>query len=674
MQNAIEQQEIASRFALGNPQALLQTAPEFIELLPVAAYACDAEGRILWFNQRAAEMWGRTPCVGDASERFCGSWKLYFGGRTITHAETPMADVLRTGRAVHGAEGLVERPDGSQVWATVHIDPVKDAKGELLGAINCFHDTTELHRARIDAAVHDAHTRQSLDAMQRQRRLYEAILTNTPDLAYIFDLDHTFTYANEVLLKMWGKTREEAIGKNCLELGYPAWHAAMHDREIEQVIATKRPVRGEVPYSGTFGRRIYDYIFVPVIGPDGNVEAVAGTTRDTTDQKRSEQRALAQKQILEKVATGRPLLETLDALMLFLEAQEPELRCGILLVDEDGAHFRRGSGPSLPERYHAALDGVPITPPFLGSCGEAAHRGAVVVCQDLETETRYADAWRTLLLSCGIRAARSTPVYGSNGRPLASIAMYADTPCDPTPDPALLAIATHLSAIAIGAAKDISARKRHEQHRELLINELNHRVKNTLATVQSMAMQTLRNAADTHQAGEQIEARLMALSRAHEILTRGHWHGANLDNIVREAVAPYCGSPNHFDIDGPATRVPPRHALSLAMALHELCTNAVKYGALSRDEGRVRIEWRVTDGADGKQALQLRWSEHGGPLVTRPTRRGFGSRLIERGLKQDLHGDVKLDFARAGVVCTITAPLPCTPADPAGLVEVRAHG
>lgn len=135
MQNAIEQQEIASRFALGNPQALLQTAPEFIELLPVAAYACDAEGRILWFNQRAAEMWGRTPCVGDASERFCGSWKLYFGGRTITHAETPMADVLRTGRAVHGAEGLVERPDGSQVWATVHIDPVKDAKGELLGAI-----------------------------------------------------------------------------------------------------------------------------------------------------------------------------------------------------------------------------------------------------------------------------------------------------------------------------------------------------------------------------------------------------------------------------------------------------------------------------------------------------------------------------------------------------------
>ena len=109
-------------------------------------------------------------------------------------------------------------------------------------------------------------------------------------LAYVFDLDHRFTYANDVLLRMWGKTWDEAIGKNCLELGYEPWHAEMHDREIEQIIATRQPIRGEVPFAGTFGRRIYDYIFVPVLDEHGNVTAIAGTTRDITERKMAELR------------------------------------------------------------------------------------------------------------------------------------------------------------------------------------------------------------------------------------------------------------------------------------------------------------------------------------------------------------------------------------------------
>jgi PAS domain S-box-containing protein len=124
---------------------------------------------------------------------------------------------------------------------------------------------------------------------QRRRRLYEAALSNTPDLVYVLDLSHRFIYANEVLLRLWGKTWDEAIGKNCLELGYEPWLADRHDREIEQVIATKRPVKGEVPFTGTIGRRIYEYIFVPVVGEKGEVEAVAGTTRDVTDRKAQEE-------------------------------------------------------------------------------------------------------------------------------------------------------------------------------------------------------------------------------------------------------------------------------------------------------------------------------------------------------------------------------------------------
>ncbi|MBV9926602.1 MAG: PAS domain-containing protein [Acidobacteria bacterium] len=132
----------------------------------------------------------------------------------------------------------------------------------------------------------------------RQRRLYDTILSSTPDLVYVFDLGHRFTYANDVLLRMWGRSWDEAIGKNCLELGYPDWHAAMHDRELEEVKATKQPVRGVVPFSGTFGRRLYDYIFVPIIGADGEVEAIAGTTRDVTEIKEAEESLLRSRETL----------------------------------------------------------------------------------------------------------------------------------------------------------------------------------------------------------------------------------------------------------------------------------------------------------------------------------------------------------------------------------------
>lgn len=152
-------------------------------------------------------------------------------------------------------------------------------------------------KARVATHINIAMLRKEIE---KERRLYDTILSNTPDLAYVFDLNHRFIYANKALLAMWGKSWGEAMGKNCLELGYPPWHAAMHDREIERVIATKMPVRGEVPFTGTNGRRIYDYIFVPVLNPAGKAEAIAGTTRDVTDRvnieealKQSEERLRA---------------------------------------------------------------------------------------------------------------------------------------------------------------------------------------------------------------------------------------------------------------------------------------------------------------------------------------------------------------------------------------------
>ncbi|SEJ35045.1 PAS domain-containing protein [Frateuria terrea] len=199
---------------------------------------------------------------------------------------------------------------------------------------------------------------------------------------------------------------------------------------------------------------------------------------------------------------------------------------------------------------------------------------------------------------------------------------------------------------------DITERKRHEQHQRLLLHELNHRVKNTLVTVQSMAMQTFRPGADPEQAREQFEGRLMALSRAHDILTRESWSGASLAAIVQEAIAPYRDQRRErLYASGPPVWLPPRHALAFAMVLHELGTNAVKYGALSSRDGRVDIGWTANE------SLRLRWVESGGPAVVPPARRGFGSRLIERGLRHEIGGRVILQFAAGGVVCTIEAPL-----------------
>ncbi len=316
-------------------------------------------------------------------------------------------------------------------------------------------------------------------------RIYEALLQATPDLLYVFDLQHRFIYANAALLEMWGMRWEEAANKTCLELGYEPWHAAMHDDEIERVIATRQPVRGEVTFPHTVkGTRVYDYIFTPVLGPDGGVEAISGSTRDVTE------------------------------------------------------------------------------------------------------------------------------------------------------------------------------RKQHEEHLQLLINELNHRVKNSLVMVQSLARQSFIHSATLVDAREKLDARLLALSTAHDTLTRQNWHSADLLELTQDAAALYeSGDRNRFILEGTPCRLDPRRALALSMALHELCTNAVKHGALSAPTGNVRISWERQRHQD-QELIELVWQETGGPAVQPPAQRGFGSRLLERGLKHDLAGEVELAFEPGGLCFRARIPVP----------------
>ena len=202
-----------------------------------------------------------------------------------------------------------------------------------------------------------------------------------------------------------------------------------------------------------------------------------------------------------------------------------------------------------------------------------------------------------------------------------------------------------------GTTEDIHDQRLAEERQRLLINELNHRVKNTLATVQAIAFQTLKGDISLGEARARFEARLLALSRAHNLLTDESWEGASLERVIADTTAHLDGDDDQrFYVAGEPVFLSPRAALALSLALHELSTNASKYGALCGEEGKVSIRWMMTD-----EILRLEWKETGGPAVAEPARRGFGSRLIERGLEADLAGRAQLHFEPDGLRCVIEA-------------------
>ena len=208
----------------------------------------------------------------------------------------------------------------------------------------------------------------------------------------------------------------------------------------------------------------------------------------------------------------------------------------------------------------------------------------------------------------------------------------------------------------VASVTDISERKRAEQRQQLLLSELNHRVKNTLATVQSIAVHTLTGSSGMD-SRESFEARLIALSRTHDLLARTSWEGASLRELLLQELDPFRsadGAP--LTVEGPDFEIWPKTALALGLALHELATNAAKHGALSTVGGKVCVTWDIS-GPLEEGTLRLKWRESGGPPVKKAERRGFGLTVIERSLSLELDGRVELDFAPTGLVCEMEIPL-----------------
>jgi two-component sensor histidine kinase len=260
----------------------------------------------------------------------------------------------------------------------------------------------------------------------------------------------------------------------------------------------------------------------------------------------------------------------------------------------------------------------------------------------------------------------AVPVISRSGEVLGGLFFGHKEPgvfCEPTEKivagiAAQAAVAIDNARLFKAAQSELAERRRVEKHQDLLLAELNHRVKNTLAIVLSIATQTLRHAdtAETFRAG--FEARIMALAEAHNLLTESNWEGASLRAMIERVLTPYrgVGEPRYILAGTKDIQIGPRMAVALVMALNELATNAAKYGALSDEKGQVNVSWAIAEGGEPGY-LRVKWAEIGGPPVNPPERKGFGSRLI-RSLSEDEAGKVEMEFAPTGLVCTFDLPLP----------------
>ena len=521
----------------------------------------------------------------------------------LTHPEDRAVNLsLLANSAQSGDPFVLEkrylRPDGSPVWVNISVTPLFNGEGALCGHLGVAVDITE--RRRAEAALAESEER------------YRRAITAFHGATYETDLETGYAYRAPRVYEMLGFRPEDA------EPTRQWWFDRIHPDDAPrfhdclEALFSGKADELDLEFRVRHADGSWMWVWqrgLAVRDEKGRLKSTVGAILDISRRKATEAA------LRESEARFRHMADSAPALIWMTDAEGK--------VAFANMHFDYLFGRSATEMLGNGWMSVIHPDDLAGFC--AASLAAFTEREAFKAEVRVVDkhgAVRWMQCEGVIRLDDAERFLGYTG-----------------------------------CGVDITEGKLAEERQQLLIHELNHRVKNTLATVQSIASQTLRNAASTGAAREAFEARLIALSRAHDVLTRESWEGADLGEIVGQALEPYRGQGDAaFSLEGPPIKMPPRMALALALALQELATNAAKYGALSTREGRIGIRWGMTR-VDGVPQLQLRWEESGGPPVAEPTRRGFGTPLIERGLAQDLGGDVRIDFAPTGVVCTVEAPL-----------------
>ncbi|MCJ2033017.1 PAS domain S-box protein [Methylobacterium sp. J-068] len=528
-------------------------------------------------------------------------WTEFWDGPAKVEAKAAVQAALKSGIGRFAGPACTMK--GTPKWWDVLLTPIRDGDGEVSRLLAVSRDVTAARKAEEELAASET----------RYRDLYDSIDAGFCVIEVRVDaderpLDYRFLEVNPAFERQSGLT--DVLGKWMRELapGHEEHWFEIHDR----IARSGEPERFE-RVAAALGNRWFE-VFAYPFGESGSHQ-VAVLFNDITERKRTEEALRASE------ASQRSILETVPVGILFAEAPSGRIVGGNVRIEEILGH------PVLPSPNVAAYgewksfhaDGEPVCPdeyPLARVIAEGMDRAQLQVRYRRPDGT---DTWIDIVAAA---------IRGADGR---------------------------LSG-AVAAVSDIDARRRAEEERDLLNHELSHRMKNLLAMVQAIAANTLRGATDVEAAKDVLADRLITLGKAHDLLLGGAAERAAIEPVVRGGVGLQDDGGGRVDYRGPPVEIGGRAALALALMMHELATNAAKYGALSTPGGRVDVEWTLT-GADADPVLTISWRERDGPPVLPPSRKGFGSRLIERGLVNAVDGRISLTYPPEGVRCVVEAPL-----------------
>lgn len=443
-------------------------------------------------------------------------------------------------------------------------------------------------------------------------------------------VDNPIVFANDAFIRLTGYTREEVLGRNCRFLQGPETNPDDVTR-LREAIDRRSQIEMEIINHRKDGSRFHNRVLIsPVFDEDGHLTYFFASQFDVTlERDRLVRLQQEHDQLVADVETRSQDLRLSEERLRFtmqaarlgswiLDLVDMRLTCSEICKQNFG---REPRDPFTLEQFFESI--VP----------SERERIRTAVAEAIESHSDYESEYRILTPSGESRwiMARGRVHYGADDKPLSMS----------------------------GVTLDITENRRNEEQRLLLTAELKHRVKNSMATIQSIATQTLRNASSLKEAAEVLTARMQSLASAHDLLTREEWKSATIAESVAIAIESFdTPGSRRFRVGGPRINLGPRAAMALVLALHELCTNAAKYGALSAPNGHVNINWDVTKyGAE--EMIEFRWQEVGGPLVkSKPARNGFGTRLIEKALAAELNGKGEIRYLRSGVVFSMVAPMP----------------
>lgn len=348
--------------------------------------------------------------------------------------------------------------------------------------------------------------------------------------------------------------------------------------------------------------------------------------------------------VLVRIAHGDSADAILTDICLHFEQKVRGTIAGVTILDRTAQVFQQAIFPSLSDEYGEALQGIEVADKP-GTCALAIFEGRTVECSDVHTDDRFSSAWRKLSLQHGMRAVISIPTMHRDGIALGTFVVAFD------PHAPLNSHDRELASETANLCGLVLAYRRNHLRHELLVGELQHRVRNLFSSISAVVYATLKAHPEPELFRETFDGRLMALSRAHRQALEAK--ETDLRELLTDTLAPYAVD-HDVTLAGPALLLTEEAAVAFSLAAHELATNAAKFGALSNPGGSLRVSWAF-EGEENDRFV-FTWCEIGGPPVDPPRRQGYGHRLLHRSIASAIDGKVELDYRPDGLVCSVTAP------------------